>query len=328
MSAPRSAAQAVACANIALAKYWGKVDSELNLPAVPSISLTLDKLTTTTRVEFDPSLTRDELWLDDALQKGSPFRRASRLLDQVRSEASLRHFARVVTSNGFPTASGLASSASGFAALAAAAEAAAGLDASLARTSRLARRASASAARSVYGGFVELAAGAPGDDGLAAHRLAPPEHWDVRLIVAITSQGPKQIGSTEAMERTRLQSPFYDAWVQAAPAWAQTIREGIAERDLEKVGQAMEMSTQAFHASAWAAGIRYWQASTLEVLERVKQLRAEGIGAWATMDAGPHVKLLCEARDAPHVFDSVRRCAGVSETLTARPGPDVSVRHG
>jgi len=229
-------ARATAHANIALAKYWGKSDVAHNLPAVPSISLTLEELVTETEVCFEPGRKHDDFVLDGRPATQKEMKRAVALLDRVRSAAGIAHRARVTSHNRFPTAAGLASSASGFAALAAAATSAAGDEVDLTALSALARRSSASAARSIYGGFVELSAGVPGEDELAAHQIAPPTHWDVRLVVGFTAAGPKSVSSTEAMERSRATSPFYDAWVGAAPGWSETVKRAIHDSDLEALG--------------------------------------------------------------------------------------------
>ncbi|MBW2405587.1 MAG: diphosphomevalonate decarboxylase, partial [Deltaproteobacteria bacterium] len=206
-------ASARACANIALAKYWGKADVKRNIPAVPSISLTLDQLVTETRVRFDASVKADVVRLDGRRATAAEAERVTAMLDRVRREARLHLNAHVTSHNHFPTAAGLASSASGFAALAAAASAAAGLRFNARRLSALARASSASAARSIYGGFVELPAGSRGDANLAARPIAPPGHWNLRLIVAATEPGQKKVGSTEGMERSRKTSPYYEAWL-------------------------------------------------------------------------------------------------------------------
>ncbi len=161
-------------ANIALAKYWGKIDIKYNLPATPSISITLEGLETETSVRFDKHLKEDRFVLNGKPAGDGETRKVTLLLDHVRKEAKLKLRAEVVSENRFPTAAGLASSASGFAALAAAATNAAGLHMSRPKLSQLARQSSASAARSIFGGFVELPAGKPGDERLSARPIAPP----------------------------------------------------------------------------------------------------------------------------------------------------------
>jgi diphosphomevalonate decarboxylase len=321
------AGSATARANIALAKYWGKSDVDCNLPAVPSISLTLDELVTETRVVFDPSLRDDRLELDGKVASAAQSRRVCELLDRVRARAGFRHRAEVTSTNHFPTAAGLASSASGFSALAGAACRAAQLQVEPSTLSAIARKSSASAARSVFGGFVELESGKPGDDSLCATPVAPKTHWDVRMVIALTATGPKSVGSTEAMERSRLTSPYYDAWVAAAPGWARAIKKAIAARDLESLGEAMEQSTLAFHCCAITSqpSTLYWGPGTMAALQAVRALRDRGVPVWSTMDAGPHVKALCEARDVACVQAALEGTPEVIRVIVASPGSGISV---
>jgi len=320
-------ARATAHANIALAKYWGKSDLSRNLPAVPSISLTLEELVTETEVCFEPGRKHDALVLDGRPATQKEIRRVVALLDRVRSAAGIEHRARVMSHNRFPTAAGLASSGSGFAALATAATKAAGRELDLASLSALARRSSASAARSIFGGFVELAAGIAGEDELAAQQIAPRTHWDVRLVVAFTAAGPKSVSSTEAMERSRTTSPFYDAWIGAAPGWSERVKRAIHDRDLEALGAAMEQSTLSFHCCAITSrpSTLYWAPATISALHTVADLRAEGVQVWSTMDAGPHVKALCEAQNASRVREALLQTSGVLRVLVATPGSGIEV---
>jgi diphosphomevalonate decarboxylase len=322
-------ARARARANIAFAKYWGKADVELNLPAVPSLSMTLDGLVTDTEVRFDPRLERDRVVLDEKRARASERARIVELLDRVRDLADLGDLhAHVDSVNHFPTAAGLASSASGFAALAAAATVAAGMKYDPRLVSRLSRRSSASAARSVYGGFVELGAGTPGDDRLAARRVKGPDHWDVRLVVALTAKGPKKVGSTAGMERSRRTSPIYDAWIEKAPLLARRIKTGLIAKNLSVLGPAMEQSTMAFHACAMSSDppILYFRPATLSALDAIERLRDRGVEVYATMDAGPHVKALCHAADVRRVTSALKRADGVLGTLVQKAGDDLEVR--
>jgi diphosphomevalonate decarboxylase len=319
-------ATARACANIALAKYWGKCDEVLNLPAVPSVSITLDALVTETEVAIDPDLPEDHVTLDGAVQTGDAARKVVQLLDLLHGGAA-RPRARVTSRNHFPSASGLASSASGFAALAAAAAHAYGLPLTETELSALARRGSASAARSIFGGFVELPAGVPGDPTLSARPLHGPDWWDVRVVIAMVTRAPKDVASRDGMRRTAQTSPYWQAWLDCAPRYARAVREAIAHRDLEALGTAMEASTFAMHASAWAAvpAVRYVRGVTLDVLERVEALRRNGTGAWATMDAGPHVKVLCAAGDASRVAEALQAGGDVVDLRVAKPGKGIVV---
>jgi diphosphomevalonate decarboxylase len=315
-------ATAIANANIALAKYWGKRAYAGNYPAVPSLSVTLSVLATTTTVLFDEVLARDEFALDCVEQKGKSLDRVVALLDRVRRSMGSPCFARVVSVNNFPTASGLASSASGFAALAAAALRAAGLDWDLSQVSDLARRSSASAARSVYGGYVSLAAG-PKEDcsaALSAEPIAGHEALDLRVLVCVVTEGKKSKGSTEAMQQTASQSPFYPTWLDLAPVQYASIRDSLVRGDFESLGEAAEASALAMHASAFAAGIVYGSDATFALIAKVRALRAGGIAAFVTMDAGPHVKVLVKALDVARVRAVLEKSA--MRVIEAAPSPD------
>lgn len=317
------AATAIAHPNIALAKYWGKRDDGVNQPAVPSLSVTLAGMSTMTTVTFDASFEADTFLLDGAPVGGGPLARVVGLLDRVRRASGRTERACVVSENDFPTAAGLASSASGFAALALAAATAAGLDGAPAYVSDLARRTSVSAARSAFGGFVELPAGKPGDDDLAAIPIAPPQQLDLRVIVAVTQEGPKDVGSTEGMKHTVHTSPYYPAWVESAPALCDRVRDAILRRDLEALGIAAEESALAMHATSIAArpGLIYWTGATVETLREVRRLRGRGIFAYATIDAGPHVKVLTTSADERRVINALGEVPGVKRTIVASPGP-------
>jgi diphosphomevalonate decarboxylase len=319
--------------NIALVKYWGKRDAALNLPATGSLSLTLAELGTETRVRFAADAGApgggDRVVLHGEAADRAFAARVSRFLDVVRLRADLTLPAEVWTRNWVPTAAGLASSASGFAALALAASRAAGLNLLPSELSALARQGSGSAARSIFGGFVEMAPGTlpDGSDAVAQPLLAPGA-WDVRLVVAMTTPGPKPIGSTQAMDRTRASSPYYQAWLASVPADLAEARAAIAACDLPRLGAVAERSALRMHASALAAepAILYWTPATVGVLRAVAAARAEsGLAAYFTIDAGPHVKVLCRAADAAQVAALLESVPGVLRTLVAAPGPGATL---
>jgi diphosphomevalonate decarboxylase len=341
-------ATATAHPNIALAKYWGKVPGSANAPSVPSLSVTLSGMLTTTTVSFAPELGADELELNGSPADARALARAAELLGRVRALAGLTEYARVTTRNDFPTAAGLASSASGFAALAVAARAAAGLPLDLAAASDLARRSSASSARSLFGGFVELPAGSaplgssgphggqapsgsaetwPPQAPLPAVPVVPPGHLDLRVLVAVTTERTKAVLSTDGMNHTARSSPFYAAWVDHAPSLFARIKRAVLARDLPALGEAAEESALAMHATAIAAapGVVYWNGATVEVLAAVRLARAAGVAAWATIDAGPHVKVLTTPGDAARVRETLLQVPGVLRVLEARPGPGAAL---
>jgi diphosphomevalonate decarboxylase len=313
----RTTATAEARTNIALVKYWGKRDAALNLPAAGSLSLTLDGLVTRTTVTLDETQGADTLILGGEPQVGEPLARVMTFLDEVRARAGARIHARVDSANSFPTASGLASSASAFAALALAATRAYGLELSPTELSALARRGSGSAARSIFGGFVELV---PDGD---AHAVPLADWPEVRLVVAVVAGGvAKSVSSRSGMDHTALTSPLYPGFLATVPADLAAARDAIARHDLAALGEVAERSALTMHASALAArpGVLYWRGATVEGLHAVRALRQAGVGAWATIDAGPHVKVLCAPADAARVAAALRDVSGVTETMIAAPG--------
>lgn len=309
--------------NIALIKYWGKRDAALNLPAVGSLSLTLEGLSTRTTVTFDGKLAADALVLNGADADAKATGRVSKFLDLVRAGAGIRERARVESTNDFPTAAGLASSASAFAALAVAATHAAGLKLSDRELSILARRGSGSAARSIFGGFVEMHRGtrADGEDSFAEPIVTD---WDVRLVIAATTQGPKATLSTDGMRHTAETSPYYEAWTKMSERDLTTAREAIARRDLEALGEVTEASCLSMHASAMAArpAVVYFIGATIEGYRIIQDLRRAGVPAWFTCDAGPHVKALTNAANAAKVEAAL---AKLGKTWICRPGPRAEV---
>lgn len=317
-----SRAVAIAHANIALIKYWGKADVTHNLPAVPSLSLTLDGLSTRTEVELDPGLSEDRVVLDDVQTQGRPFDRVKRVLDRLREMANTQVRARVISHNHFPTAAGLASSASGFAALVAAGQSAFGLNLGVAAQSSLARWASASAARSLFGGWVQLRLGEE-----SAEEVAPRNHLEVEMLVAVARRGPKPISSTAAMQHTLETSPYYPAWVASAPAVFERGKTALLAKDLPALGRAMEHSTLLMHASMLAAdpAVMYLAPQSIALSECVRRLRDSGVDAYFTMDAGPHVKVLTLASDAERVAQTLAQVPGVLEVLRCTPGPGVEL---
>jgi diphosphomevalonate decarboxylase len=332
VSGAGGACTAAAGTNIALVKYWGKRDPALNLPATGSLSLTLAEMGTRTTVRFGNGSSGgaggDQVRLGGAPADERFAFRVRQFLDLVRQQAAISAPAEVITENSVPTASGLASSASGFAALALAASRAAGLTLAPSALSMLARQGSGSAARSIFGGFVEMARGQqPDGSDCFARPLDAAPAWELRLVIAVTAAGPKPLGSTAAMDRTARTSPFFPAWVAGSDGDLGDARAAIAERDLERLGRVAERSALRMHATAMAAdpAIVYWNSATLAAMHAVYDLRAAGVAAYFTIDAGPHVKVLCTAADADRVTEALGATAGVHRTVVASPGPGARV---
>ncbi len=320
VSAMSTAAVGVAHAqpNIALVKYWGKRDVRLNLPAAGSLSVTLKDLWTRTRVEFDAGFHHDALLLDGR-EDHPALRRVGACLDLLRAAAGTDCRARVETHNNFPTAAGLASSASGFAALVVATAAALDLDLEPAELSRLARQGSGSAARSIFGGFVEMHAGSRADGADAvAEPLASASDWPLEVVVAVTSRARKTTGSTDGMQHSADTSPFYPAWVASVDDDLAEARQAVARRDFEALADVSEASCLKMHAVMFSSrpALMYWSDRTLACIERVRQLRQrDGLGVFFTVDAGPQVKAVCQPADVATVAAALADLPGVERVL-------------
>ncbi len=309
-------ATAVAHPNIALVKYWGKRDAALNLPATGSLSMTLDVFPTSTTVTVDDALAADALELGGEERSGTQLERVSRFLDLVRELAGSTAKARVVTTNAVPTGAGLASSASGFAALAVAASAAYGLELTPRELSRLARRGSGSASRSIVSGVAVWHAGDDDATSFAEATEAP----DMAMVIATVEEREKPISSRTAMVRTAETSPFFPAWVSDTAATLERMVDACAAHDLDLVGRIAETNALRMHALIQSCDppIRYLTGASLAVLDRVEALRAAGTLAYATIDAGPNVVVLCEPETAERIAAEL---SDVASTVVARPGP-------
>jgi diphosphomevalonate decarboxylase len=317
-----SEAVAIAHPNLALSKYWGKLEGSF-LPAVPSLSVTLSGLSTRTSVRFDESLAQDEILLDGQAVGDDARERVVRLLNRVRRASGQHRYARVASTNDFPTASGLASSASGFAALAAAATRAAALNWDQALVSDLARGGSVSAARSIFGGYVELEVGdrrVQDGEMLAARPVVAGDHLPLVVLVCVVTEGRKTVSSRTGMQMTLQRSPYAGAWLAEAPRLHARLRDALLARDFRTVGELSEQSALSMHAAAMAAGVIYWTGATLEILSTVRALRASGIAAYASVDAGPHVKVLVAPAEVASARPALQELPGVRRVIEARPG--------
>lgn len=346
--------RARACANIALTKYWGKqpppadarhafLDEDpehlpagttprdaalgLNSPATPSVSLVLEELWTETTVEPSPD-GADRLFLNGTPASDEAQRRTAAYLDLWRARGLIRGRFHIRSQNAFPTAAGLASSASGFAALAAALGEVSATRLSQAALSRLARQGSGSAARSIPGGLTILPAG----KDPAARCVLPPEQVPWGMVVAILdgeggTSGAKKVSSREGMEHTRLTSPYYAAWRRQARADTRALLAAIERRDFAEAGRITEANALAMHAVMLAArpGLAYWQPATLAMLAAVRRWRDGGLEVYMTTDAGPHPILLAAADDLETVAAAAMEVPGVGKVIASRPGSGARV---
>ena len=273
---------AIAHPNIALVKYWGKQDKTLNHPASPSLSITLDSLITKTKVSAS---TETRLLLNG---KRNEDLKVAKFLDLFREKFELPPVS-VETDNNFPTGAGLASSASGFAALVTALNENFQLGLSLSSLSEWARRGSASAARSIFGGFVTLQG-----PNWRADQLAKEPHWDLEICIVVINEGPKKISSTTGMKTSEATSPFYLEWIKSADSDFEIAKKAIIERDFVRLSEVSEQNCLKMHSVMHTSqpAISYWAPGTVLAMELVREIRSAGTPAFFTMDAGPQVKVI------------------------------------
>ena len=273
---------AIAHPNIALVKYWGKQNHILNYPASPSLSITLDSLITKTKVSAS---TETRLLLNG---KRNEDLKVAKFLDLFREKFELPPVS-VETDNNFPTGAGLASSASGFAALVTALNENFQLGLSLSSLSEWARRGSASAARSIFGGFVTLQG-----PNWRADQLAKEPHWDLEICIVVINEGPKKISSTTGMKTSEATSPFYLEWIKSADSDFEIAKKAIIERDFVKLSEVSEQNCLKMHSVMHTSqpAISYWAPGTVLAMELVREIRSTGTPAFFTMDAGPQVKVI------------------------------------
>jgi diphosphomevalonate decarboxylase len=321
--------------NIALVKYWGVRDRAHAIPYNSSLSVTLDRLRSRTWVRFDPALRDDRVVLNGAVADGGPRAGVVGFLDRVRALAGTSARADVRSANNFPTASGLASSASGFAALAGAATRAAGLELSPRALSQLARFGSGSASRSIFGGFVEWRAGTRADGAdCYARPVFPATHWPalVDLVLLVAGAPVKEVRSADAMQASVRTSPEYARRQAEIPRRLARIKAAIRDRDADRLFPLVMEECDSFRTvcETTVPALEYLTATSRAILAGVRTLNRDAgrpLAAY-THDAGAHVHVFTLARSLPTVRRALARLPGVRATLLVRPGPGAHVAAG
>ena len=311
--------------NIAFIKYWGNCEQNTEIPANGSISMNLGGLETQTTVKFKSEFDRDVLIINGKEAEEIAVNRASKFLELVRNMAGIKAYAKVESVNNFPMGAGIASSASAFAALALAASRAAGLDLNESELSRLARRGSGSACRSIPGGFVEWLADGCDPDSMAVS-IASPKHWDLRDCIAIVHRGHKSVSSREG-HKIAYTSPLQETRVLGAPQRLEICRNAIQERNFDALTAVVELDNHLMHAVMMTSSppLIYWRDATVAIMQAVISWRKEGVPVCYTIDAGPNVHVICEGKFAEIVRNRLGKIPGVLDVITAIPGYGVRV---
>ena len=322
-------ATARAYSNIAFIKYWGNVDDELRLPANSSLSMNLAELHTTTTVRWSKTLSADHLTINGTFGSPAALQRTARHLHLIRDRFGISHHAEVRSSNNFPMGTGIASSASAFAALSLAAVAALGESMSERELSALARRGSGSAARSIPAGFAQWHAG-DSDETSYAVSIAEPDHWDLVDIIAVVSRIHKEVDSTSG-HATANSSILQAARVNDAACRLDRARQAMLERDFAQLALVVEEDSNLMHAVMMTSRppLFYWKAISLDIMLAVQRWRQrDGLHVCYTLDAGPNVHCICEKRDADAVIERLAALHEEIEIFRSAAGPGAHLIEG
>lgn len=321
---------AIAPANIAFIKYWGKADppageagETLRFPLNSSISMNLSACVTTTTVEFSKKFSRDDVIFLETLTTITRPRyvcqRVTQHLDLLRERSGTKFYAKVVTSNTFPSAAGIASSASGFAALTVAGAAALGMNLSGKELSILARLGSGSACRSIPDGFVEWKKGKDSDTSYA-YSLYPSTYWDIRDVLVIVDYRMKKVSTTEGQTGVKT-SPFWQDRVDGIPKKMIATKAALKEKNFRVLGEIIEEDCLNMHhvMQTQRPPVFYWNDVTKIIMDAVVGWRRQGLAVYFTIDAGPNVHLICEGKDEREVTRRVRTMQGVEQVMVNKP---------
>lgn len=316
---------AVAHPNIAFIKYWGNIDSSLRLPANGSISMTLAALETKTTVEFSENLQNDHVVINGVESKGQSYSRVTQHLDRIRTLSGLKMMAEVTSHSNFPLSAGLASSASGFAALTLAASKAADLELPLKDLSILARKASGSACRSIFGGYVEWYA-SKNDADSYAEQIVDQSYWNLMDVIAIVREDEKDVSSTRGHAAAG-SSPLQNGRVQDTVRRLTDCRQAILDRNFNKLAIIVESDSNMMHSVMLTSSppILYWEPATITIMRNIVTWRAEGLEVCYTIDAGPNVHCICTVESALEIEKRLRKLSGVKRILTSRVGGSARV---
>ncbi len=311
-------ASATAPSNIAFIKYWGRKNEVLRLPENGSVSMNLSGLNTVTTVEFSSEYTEDFVDINGTHEQKESGR-AVEHLNRVRALAGISHFAKVVSKNNFPSATGLSSSASGFAALTVAAASAAGLHLSLKELSILARQGSGSACRSIPDGFVEWLDGGTSDTSYAIS-LYPPDYWDLIDVVVVVSEGRKDVSTSEGQKLIGT-SPFFSLRKARMKEKLVRAKRLLATKNFPEFGELIEAEALELHAIMLTSNpsLIYWTPGTLMLMKLVKKWRSEGLPVYFTMNTGQDIHLICERVSVDALKSKLAEVEGVRDVIVNTP---------
>jgi diphosphomevalonate decarboxylase len=306
---------AKAPANIAFIKYWGKKSDKLRIPMNSSISMNLSDVYTITSACYGKGFKEDIVRIDGENVKGVEKERIVKFIDLVRSKTRIKEKVEIISRNNFPKGTGIASSASGFAALALALTRAVGLDLNKKELSILARLGSGSACRSIPDGFVEWKSGKTSDSSYA-YTLFPPDYWNICDVIAIVGEKSKKVSSTQGHALTE-SSPFIKSRILGMNMKIREIKTALRKKDFTAFGQIIEEETFNMHAVMMTSNppLIYWNPLTLKLILSIIEWRKEGLESYFTIDAGPNVHVICKNKDLNKIKGRLLKLKGVKNII-------------
>lgn len=312
-----SKASAIAYPIQGLVKYHGLRDAARRIPYHDSISLCTGPIHTHTTFEVRSS-GAEQVTIDGKVTTGRPLERVAAVVDAIRQKVGDRRPFRMESRNDFPQYVGLGSSSSGFAALAVAAAAAYGWKATSQELSEVARLGAGSASRAVTGGISEWVV--EGERSYSKMLVGPEALRDWRIVVPLVQHEEP----TENVHAEVLTSPFFEARNRYIPSALQAMHAALKSGRVRDIAPIAERDTLNLHAVTMtaASGHITWRPPTLEVMERVRRLRKEGVPVWFSIDTGATAYLNTDAAHESQVASAVKDIPGVARLLHLRPaGP-------
>jgi len=307
--------KAIAHPNFALIKYWGKSDASNNLPDMSSISITIDTLFSTAKVSYDSTLKKD-LWILNDIEQES-LGQIKPTMNYLKSFKPAKDFCVIESTNNFPTAAGLASSASGVASIVVAINELFNLNLSEKELINAAILGSGSAPRSLYSGFVYL-----NKKNYSCETILDSNQWPLKIIICQTSSDRKLVSSRDGMRISKSTSSYYKDWVNDQDNDIKKALKAIKMKDFDLLGEVSEDNCKKMHKVMETSSppLIYRNATSHLCIQKIEEMKVNGIGIFYTIDAGPQVKIICKAQHADQVISEMKSIPNIQDIIEVNIG--------
>ena len=307
--------KAIAHPNFALIKYWGKSDALNNLPDMSSISITIDTLFSTAKVSFDSSLKKD-LWVLNDIEQES-LGQIKPTINYLKSFKSVKEFCVIESINNFPTAAGLASSASGVASIVIAINELFNIQLSEKELINAAILGSGSAPRSLYSGFVYL-----NKKNYSCETILDGNEWPLKIIICQTSSDRKLVSSRDGMIISKSTSSYYKDWVNDQNNDIKKALKAINMKNFDLLGEVSEDSCKKMHKVMETSKppLIYRNSTTHLCIQKIEEMKVNGIDIFYTIDAGPQVKIICKDQYTDQVISEMKSIPNMQDIIEVNIG--------